>query len=101
MLAPFVPHITEEIWHECGFEGSVHAASWPTYEESALVVDEVEVAVQVNGKVRDKLTVSVSLSKEELEAAAKALPRVQEFTEGKTVVKVIVVPKKLINIVVK
>ena len=101
LLAPFVPHITEEIWHECGFEGSVHAASWPTYEESALVVDEVEVAVQVNGKVRDKLTVSVSLSKEELEAAAKALPRVQEFTEGKTVVKVIVVPTKLINIVVK
>lgn len=101
LLAPFVPHITEEIWHECGFEGSVHAASWPTYEESALVVDEVEVAVQVNGKVRDKLTVSVSLSKEELEAAAKALPRVQEFTEGKTVMKVIVVPKKLINIVVK
>ena len=101
LLAPFVPHITEEIWHECGFEGSVHAASWPTYEESALVVDEVEVAVQVNGKVRDKLTVSVSLSKEELEAAAKALPRVQAFTEGKTVVKVIVVPKKLINIVVK
>ena len=101
LLAPFVPHITEEIWHECGLEGSVHAASWPTYEESALVVDEVEVAVQVNGKVRDKLTVSVSLSKEELEAAAKALPRVQEFTEGKTVVKVIVVPKKLINIVVK
>ena len=101
LLAPFVPHITEEIWYECGFEGSVHAASWPTYEESALVVDEVEVAVQVNGKVRDKLTVSVSLSKEELEAAAKALPRVQEFTEGKTVVKVIVVPKKLINIVVK
>ena len=101
LLAPFVPHITEEIWHECGFEGSVHAASWPTYEESALVVDEVEMAVQVNGKVRDKLTVSVSLSKEELEAAAKALPRVQEFTDGKTVVKVIVVPKKLINIVVK
>ena len=101
LLAPFVPHITEEIWHECGFEGSVHAASWPTYEESALVVDEVEVAVQVNGKVRDKLTVSVSLSKEELEAAAKALPRVQEFTEGKSIVKVIVVPKKLINIVVK
>ena len=101
LLAPFVPHITEEIWHECGFEGSVHAASWPTYEESALVVDEVEVAVQVNGKVRDKLTVSVSLSKEELEAAAKALPRVQDVTEGKTVVKVIVVPKKLINIVVK
>ena len=101
LLAPFVPHITEEIWHECGFEGSVHAESWPTYEESALVVDEVEVAVQVNGKVRDKLTVSVSLSKEELEAAVKALPRVQEFTEGKTIVKVIVVPKKLINIVVK
>ena len=101
LLAPFVPHITEEIWHECGFEGSVHAASWPTYEESALVVDEVEVAVQVNGKVRDKLTVSVSLSKEELEAAAKALLRVQEFTEGKSIVKVIVVPKKLINIVVK
>ena len=70
-------------------------------QKKSLVVDEVEVAVQVNGKVRDKLTVSVSLSKEELEAAVKALPRVQEFTEGKTIVKVIVVPKKLINIVVK
>lgn len=101
LLAPFVPHITEEIWHECGFEGSVHAQSWPAYEEAALVVDEVEVAVQVNGKVRDRLVVSTSASKEELEAAAKAMPRVQEFIDGKTIVKVIVVPKKLVNIVVK
>ena len=101
LLAPFVPHITEELWHELGETKSVHTMNWPTYEESALEVDEVEVVLQVNGKVRDKLTVSVNITKEELEALAKESSRVQEFTEGKQIVKVIYVPGKLVNIVVK
>ncbi|WP_289088688.1 leucine--tRNA ligase [uncultured Veillonella sp.] len=101
LLAPFTPHITEELWHECGYEGSVHQQVWPTYEEKALAVDEVEIAVQVNGKVRDKLTVAVNMDKATLEEQAKALPRVQEFIDGKNVVKVIVVPNKIVNIVVK
>ena len=101
LLAPFVPHITEELWHELGETESVHTMNWPTYEESALEVDEVEVVLQVNGKVRDKLTVSVNITKEELEALAKESSRVQEFTEGKQIVKVIYVPGKLVNIVVK
>ncbi|WP_302225628.1 leucine--tRNA ligase [Veillonella magna] len=101
LLAPFTPHITEELWHECGYEGSVHQQVWPTYEEKALAVDEVEIAVQVNGKVRDKLTVAVNMDKAALEEQAKALPRVQEFIDGQKVVKVIVVPNKIVNIVVK
>ena len=101
LLAPFVPHMTEELWHELGETESVHTMNWPTYEESALEVDEVEVVLQVNGKVRDKLTVSVNITKEELEALAKESSRVQEFTEGKQIVKIIYVPGKLVNIVVK
>ena len=101
LLAPFVPHMTEELWHELGETESVHTMNWPTYEESALKVDEVEVVLQVNGKVRDKLTVSVNITKEELEALAKESSRVQEFTEGKQIVKIIYVPGKLVNIVVK
>ena len=101
LLAPFTPHITEELWHSAGFDGSIHEAEWPIYEEGALAVDEVEIAIQVNGKVRDKLTVPVNANKEELEALAFASSRVKEFTEGKTVVKCIVIPAKIVNIVVK
>ena len=101
LLAPFVPHITEELWHELGETTSIHTEKWPVYEEAALVVDEVEVVLQVNGKVRDKLTVSVNITKEELETLAKESSRVQEFIEGKNIVKVIYVPGKLVNIVVK
>jgi leucyl-tRNA synthetase len=101
LLAPFTPHITEELWHQVGFDGSVHAQNWPSYEESALEVDEVEIAVQVNGKVRDKLTIPVSIDKKVLEDQALALDRVKEFTDGKSIVKVIIIPGKLVNIVVK
>ena len=76
-------------------------AEWPTYDESKLVDDEVEVVVQVLGKVRAKVIVAKDASKEELEAAALADEKVQEFIEGKTIVKVIVIPGKLVNIVVK
>lgn len=101
LLAPFTPHITEELWHELGQTDSVHAQQWPVYEEAALVVDEIELAVQVNGKVRDKIVVATSATKEEIEEQAFSSDRVKEFTDGKTVAKVIIIPGKICNIVVK
>ncbi|MGA8944288.1 MAG: leucine--tRNA ligase [Thermoactinomyces sp.] len=101
LLAPFVPHITEELWQFMGKEGSVHLVEWPTYDESALVMDEVEVALQVNGKVRERLVVSANASREEIEKQALASERVQAWIDGKTIRKVIVVPGKLVNIVAK
>ena len=101
MLAPFAPHITEELWHNLGGEGSVHAQKWPSYEESALVQDEVEIVLQINGKVRDKVMIPAGIDRAEMEKVAMELPRAKELTEGKTIVKVICVPKKLVNIVVK
>ena len=102
LLAPFVPHITEELWQGLGEkEKSVHDASWPACDTSALVVDEVELGVQVNGKVRAAITVPVAMSREEIGEKAKELPDVKKFTEGKTIVKIIVVPKRIVNIVVK
>ena len=102
LLAPFVPHMTEELWQSAGQkEESIHLAAWPACDESALVVDEVELAVQVNGKVRATISVPVAMAREEIGEKAQALPEIQKFTEGKTIVKVIVVPKRIVNIVVK
>ncbi len=102
LLAPFVPHIIEELWQTLhASEKSVHEASWPVVDSSALVVDTVEIAVQVNGKLRATMEVSVSLQNNELEEKAKQLPGVQKFIEGKTIVKCIVIPKRIVNIVVR
>ena len=100
MLAPFVPHIAAELWSKF-FAGDVHKQNWPTFDAQAIVEEEVEIVIQINGKVRDRLKVAVGLSKSDLEKLAPTLPRVQELTAGKNVVKVIAVPNKLINIVVK
>ena len=100
MLAPFAPHITEELWSRI-FGGSVHAQKWVMYDESALVQDEIEVVLQINGKVRDRVKVPADLDKEAMEQLVTELPRAKELTEGKTIVKVICVPGKLVNIVVK
>ncbi|GAB7386610.1 leucine--tRNA ligase [Bacillaceae bacterium] len=99
LLAPFAPHITEELWQQIGHTSSVHEQSWPSYDESAFVLDEVEIAVQVNGKVRDRIVVPAGAGKEEIEKIVLASPRVQEHLGGKTVRKVIVVPGRLVNIV--
>lgn len=100
VLAPFVPHLAEELWAALGHEASVHLETWPQHDESALVQDEVEMVVQINGKVREHITVDVALSKEEVAEQALADARVQALIAGKTVRKTIVVPKKLINFVV-
>ena len=100
MLAPFAPHITEELWARL-FTGSVHAEKWPAYDASALTQDEIEVVLQINGKVRDRVKIAADLDKEATEQLVTELPRAKELTEGKTIVKVICVPGKLVNIVVK
>ncbi len=101
ILAPFTPHIGEELWTMIGKEGSVFDISWPKYDETALVKDEVEVVVQVNGKVRGKLTVGANVSRDEMQELAMADEKIKALVEGKTIVKVVAVPKKLVNIVVK
>lgn len=101
MLAPFAPHITEELWSILVAQGSIHQQQWPKYEEEATVQAEVEIVLQINGKVRDRIMIATGISREEMETAAKANARVQELTEGKTIVKMICVPDKLVNVVVK
>lgn len=101
ILSPFAPHIGEELWQMIGKQGSIFDISWPKFDETALVKDEIEVVVQINGKVRGKLSVSANVSKEEMEKLAIEDEKIKSLVEGKTIVKVIGVPKKLVNIVVK
>ncbi len=101
LLNPTAPHITEEMWQVAGFEGYLHAATWPTYDEAKTVDDEIEIVLQANGKIRGKMTVPSGLSREELEKLAMESEEAKAITEGKQVVKVIAVPNKLINIVVR
>ena len=99
LLAPFVPHITEELWHEIGHTDSVHQQSWPEVDEKALVVDEVTIIVQINGKVRDKVLMSAGLSKEEIQAQVLAREKVSAAIGENTPKKIVVIPDKLVNIV--
>ena len=101
LLAPFAPHITEELWSIMVGEGSVHQQQWPKYDEAATVQDEVEIVLQINGKVRDRIMIPTGISREEMATVAKANARVQDLTAGKTILKLICVPDKLVNVVVK
>ena len=101
MLSPFVPHFCDELWEAMGEEGFLFNASWPEYDEKLTVADEITMAIQVNGKVRGSISVERTASKEDIEKMALAVENVQKHTEGKTVAKVIVVPGKIVNIVVK
>ena len=101
MLAAFAPHLGEELWERTGHEYSVFNQQWPQYDAKVLETDTVEYVVQVNGKVRSRLTINRNADRAAVEAQALADPRVQKFVDGKQVVKVIVVPNKLVNIVVK
>ncbi len=102
LLNPVAPHITEEIWHEVlGHENTITYETWPTYDESKLVEDTYTMVVQVNGKVRGKIEVSTNASKEEMESLAMGIENVKKNIEGKEIVKVITIPSKLVNIVVK
>ena len=100
LLAPFIPHVTEELWQDLGHGESVHKQKWPVVDEAALVAEEVTVIVQVNGKVRDKILMPVNLDKAETEKMVLAQPKIAEILAGKEVKKVVVVPNKLVNVVV-
>ncbi|OPY59122.1 MAG: Leucine--tRNA ligase [Pelotomaculum sp. PtaU1.Bin035] len=101
LLAPFAPHITEEIWEATGHTGSIHSQPWPVYDELAIKEEEITIVVQTNGKVRERLLVPAGLSADALREKVLGEPRVQQLIEGKKLVKVIPVPDKLVNIVIK
>jgi len=105
LLSPFGPHIASELWEKLNAKfadarGDITEQQWPAYDERLLVEDEVEIVLQVNGKVRDRMKMSVSATDQEMKAAALSNPKIQERMAGKTVRNVIVVPRKLVNIVV-
>jgi leucyl-tRNA synthetase len=99
LLAPFTPHIAEELWHALGHDDTVTLRPWPVYDKSKMAQDRVQVVVQVNGKVRGQMEVDAGASQEELERLGRAHEKAQPFLQGKTVRKVIVIPGKLVNIV--
>lgn len=101
ILAPFAPHFTEEQWNLLGLDYSIFTHAWPVFDASALVKDEVEIAIQVNGKIKARINVASDLNEEGIKAASLENEDVKAATDGKTIVKVIVIKGKLVNIVVK
>lgn len=101
ILAPFAPHLGEELWLMIGKKASVFDIGWPDYDKSAIQLDEVEIIVQVNGKVRNKINAPVGIDQDVMKNLALNDEKIKEFIEGKNVVKVIAIPSKLVNIVVK
>ncbi len=100
MLAPIVPHICQQLWQELGHTQPIVAAAWPSVDSAALAQDTIELVLQVNGKLRSKIAVSSTATQDEIETLALNDEHVQRFIEGRPVKKLIVVPKKLVNIVV-
>jgi len=105
LLNPFAPHLASELWEKLGAKfsdarGDATEQSWPSYDGRLLIEDEVEIVVQVNGKVRDRMRVSIHVTEAELKAAALASPRIKALIAGKTVRNLIVIPQKLVNVVV-
>ena len=101
LLNPFAPHITEELWEMLGFEGFCSLADWPEYDENLCTDSEVEIAVQVNGKLRGRITVAVDADRETVLAAAKSSEKVAAEISGANIVKEIYIQGKLVNIVIK
>ena len=101
LLAPFVPHVAEEMWEHLGYEGRAYGQEWPSYDEDALVQDTIEIVVQINGKNKAKINIPGESTRDEMLEIAKTDETIKGLTEGKNVVKVIAVPGRLINIVAK
>ncbi len=99
MLSPFTPHMAEELWERLGHAGGVVAAGWPAYDENVARAEEIVVPVQVNGKVRGRVTVPAGTSEDDLRERALADPQVKKYLEGKTIKKVVVVNGKLVSVV--
>ena len=100
LLAPFAPHITEELWSGMGNTESIHLAQWPEFDPSKSVSSEITIAIQVNGKVRDTIVVSADTPEKDLETQALARPDIIKWVDGKTVKKVITVKGRIVNIVI-
>jgi leucyl-tRNA synthetase len=101
LLAPFAPHMTEELWASLGHKESVHTVKWPEFDEKALIKEEIEVVLQINGKVRDRITVPREITQTDLEKLVMTNDRIRKFIDGREIVKVVLIPQKLVNIVVK
>src|SRR5690606_13689886 len=101
LLAPFAPHLAEELWHRMGHEESVHLQPWPDFDPDVVRTEEIEIAVQINGRVRDRLVIDADASQEEMKAAALELERVRAAVAGREIVRIVAVPGRLVNIVVK
>jgi len=104
LLSPFAPHLSSELWEKLNIKfqdaGDITEQKWPAYDERLLLEDELEIVIQINGKVRDRMKMSILANEEEMKTAALANRRIQELTSGRTIHKVIVVPKKLVNVVI-
>ena len=99
LLNPFAPHISSELWQQLQSSGDITSQKWPAYDEQLLVEDEVEIVLQVNGKVRDRMRMPLDATNDQLEAAALANEKVKNTVGAQTIRKVVVVPKKLVNVV--
>jgi len=101
MMAPFAPFITEELWEKLDKEKSIHLMKWPEYDSSALVRDEIPIVIQVNGKVRDKFFVDPDISEDDLKTAVLNQDKIKSYLQDSELIKTIVIPKKLVNLVIK
>jgi leucyl-tRNA synthetase len=101
LLSPIVPHLCQELWQILGRKGHIQEQTWPKWDPGAVEEEEQIIVIQVNGKVRSRITVGPSVSEEEIKKQALEQPRIQEWLEGKRVVKTILVQRKLVNIVVE
>jgi leucyl-tRNA synthetase len=101
LMAPFAPYLSQELWEELGRPGPVFKQSWPSYDPDLARDEDAEVVIQVNGKLRSRMSVPFGTSREELETRARSDPKVHSFLDGKQVVKVVTVPDKLVNFVVR
>jgi leucyl-tRNA synthetase len=99
IVYPFAPHICEELWAKLGHNEDMVYAPWPTYDETKLIASTIQIVVSINGKVKDKLTISVNMSKDEVLELAKQTAKIKILLEGKTIRKEIYVPNKLVNLV--
>jgi leucyl-tRNA synthetase len=101
LIAPFAPHIAEELWHALGNEGSVCDAQWPSYDEKYLIESEMQLTISFNGKARFQMNFAADATNDQIEKAVLADERSAKYIDGKDILKVIVVPKRIVNIVLK
>jgi len=101
LISPFAPHMAEEMWEKLGDKGSIFQSEWPSYDKRALEQEEVEMVVQINGKVRDKIIFAKTANEEEIKSKILESPKIQNWLTDKTIKNIAVVPQKLVNLVIQ